>query len=287
MRIFILVFLSIIYYMKIITQMLELIEENKYLSLFITFFLVIFCSLCKTELPRFIRKLFDNFLFKIGIVTLILLKTKSNPQLGLILGITYIIVSTMIRNREFFGEISFELENDSNAQTYEENYVLPYREEFTVTENDIKNELVGINENKKILNVTNFKDEVRCTIKHTINDEDKLVCNKTAELLLKEFEKLEGKYLLKKKANKEYIKEVDDAVIANDYKENGLNIEIDLDEETGVFISGSLVVDEKFLEYEKQRNLEMIREQCEKHNLYVDDKLIHLYRNENGKLICK
>jgi len=268
--------------------MLELIEENKYLSLFITFFLVIFCSLCKTELPRFIRKLFDNFLFKIGIVTLILLKTKSNPQLGLILGITYIMVSTMIRNREFFGEISFELDNDHNAQTYQENYILPYREEFTVTENDInKSREARINKNQKILNVTNFKDEVLCTIKHTLNDEDKFVCNKTAELLLKEFEKIEGKYLLKKKANKEYIKEIDDQVIANDYKEKGLNIEIDLDEETGVFISGSLVVDEKFLEYEKQKNLEMIREQCKGHNLYIDDKLIYLFKNENGKLLCK
>ena len=69
---------------------LEPLHSNKTLFTFVTLFLVLYGSLAKPKLPPILRQLFDNAIFRVSILSLILMKKGGNLNFSLMLAIAYI-----------------------------------------------------------------------------------------------------------------------------------------------------------------------------------------------------
>jgi hypothetical protein len=87
--------------------MLEIVFENKYIYTIITIFVILYASQIGPKLPQYMMKLFDNNLFKIAFLFLILVRANKDPAFSLILGVAFVMISNYVRNqlmRESFGE---------------------------------------------------------------------------------------------------------------------------------------------------------------------------------------
>jgi hypothetical protein len=94
---------------------LKPLHSNKTLFTFVTLFLVLYGSLAKPKLPPILRQLFDNAIFRVGILSLILIKKGSNVNFSLMLAIAYIYtmqMNNMEKTKEKFqSKINFYYKN--------------------------------------------------------------------------------------------------------------------------------------------------------------------------------
>ena len=93
---------------------------NPYFATVITIVLTVYASLASPNLPSYIKKLFDNSLFKILIITFIAYRANSNPQLSLLIAICFVITLNFLaekETKEAFAQIETfgQLEHFSNA----------------------------------------------------------------------------------------------------------------------------------------------------------------------------
>ena len=76
-------------------NMLEPLHENKTLYTFVTLFLILYGSLAKPKLPSVIRQLFDNAIFRVMILSLILFRKGNDLHLSIMIAVAYIFTMQM------------------------------------------------------------------------------------------------------------------------------------------------------------------------------------------------
>ena len=65
--------------------------DNKYVSSFLTLMIVLYATFLRPELPPFVKELFNNTLFRMFILFLVVVKGNTNPSLGLVIAIAFIL----------------------------------------------------------------------------------------------------------------------------------------------------------------------------------------------------
>ncbi len=73
---------------------------NPYFATTITIILAVYASLASPKLPSYFKKLFDNSIFKILIITFIAYRANSNPQLSLLIAICFVITLNFLAEKE-------------------------------------------------------------------------------------------------------------------------------------------------------------------------------------------
>jgi len=65
--------------------------DNKYVSSFLTLMIVLYATFLGPELPPVVKELFNNTLFRMFILFLVVVKGNTNPSLGLVIAIAFIL----------------------------------------------------------------------------------------------------------------------------------------------------------------------------------------------------
>tara|TARA_B100000524_G_C23651399_1_gene370262 strand:- start:894 stop:1601 length:708 start_codon:yes stop_codon:yes gene_type:complete len=97
----IIIFLSFIY-MEIVDNTLNLVFKNKYSSTILTIMLICYASLTRPTLPRLIVVLFENPIFRIFILSLIVYRGNKNPRFSLIVATGFTIIMDLISKKKIF-----------------------------------------------------------------------------------------------------------------------------------------------------------------------------------------
>ena len=88
--------------METIDRYLNGIFEHKYLSIIFTMFLVFYSSRAAPKLPNFMLKLFDNAIFRILILTLIVYKGNRDPQFAIMIAVCFTISMNILSKQKLF-----------------------------------------------------------------------------------------------------------------------------------------------------------------------------------------
>ena len=125
--------------MELVDTTLSTIFANKYASSAITLFLVLYGGLAAPKLPKFIIKLFENPIFKIAILSLIVYNGNRDPKFAIMIGVAFTVTLNMISNQKFlegFDDVEdftdtdmSDDDSDADADADSE----PFTEDFTDT----------------------------------------------------------------------------------------------------------------------------------------------------------
>ncbi len=83
------------------------IFENKYFSTAITIILGLYAALLGPNLPPFVKKLFSNTLFRIGVLFLIVVRGNQDPKMAIIIAVAFVLTLDYIHlssTKEMFAE---------------------------------------------------------------------------------------------------------------------------------------------------------------------------------------
>ena len=117
--------------MELVDTTLSSIFSNKYASSAITLFLVLYGGLAAPKLPKFMVKLFENPIFKIVILSLIVYNGNRDPKFAIMIGVAFTVTLNMISNQKFlegFDDIENFTETDMDDDDDED-----FTENFTAT----------------------------------------------------------------------------------------------------------------------------------------------------------
>lgn len=90
---------------------LSMLHKNKNISSIVGLFLVLYGGLAKPKLPRFIRNLFENPIFRVIILALIMYRGNKDPQLSIMLSVGFTMVMNKLNEekiKEEFIPVEFE-----------------------------------------------------------------------------------------------------------------------------------------------------------------------------------
>lgn len=73
---------------------------NSYFSTIVIIFLTVYASFASPKLPNYVKKLFDNSIFKIIIISFIGYRANKDPQLSLIIAIAFIVTLNFLSEKE-------------------------------------------------------------------------------------------------------------------------------------------------------------------------------------------
>jgi hypothetical protein len=87
--------------MELVDTTLSSIFSNKYASSAITLFLVLYGGLAAPKLPKFMIKLFENPIFRIVLLSLIVYNGNRDPKFAIMIGVAFTVTLNMISNQKF------------------------------------------------------------------------------------------------------------------------------------------------------------------------------------------
>ena len=105
-----------------IKDLFKFLFSDKRMNVIITYFLVFYGATASPELPNFILKLFENQIFRIFVLSLIVYKANSNPTLSILVALSFVIVMGMVNKKKFSEEFKsnfkeyFADENDEEEK---------------------------------------------------------------------------------------------------------------------------------------------------------------------------
>ena len=73
---------------------------NPYFATILTIILTVYAALASPKLPNFLKKLFDNTIFKIIIISFIAYRANKNPQLSILIAICFVITLNYLAEKE-------------------------------------------------------------------------------------------------------------------------------------------------------------------------------------------
>ena len=88
--------------MDSIDNVLETVFSHQYGSIVLTMFLVFYSGLAAPKLPSFIRNLFENPIFRILILSLIVYKGNKDPQLAIMIAVGFTVTMNFVSSQKFF-----------------------------------------------------------------------------------------------------------------------------------------------------------------------------------------
>lgn len=88
--------------MEIVNNTLDLVFKNKYSSTILTIMLICYASLTRPTLPKPIVILFENPIFRIFVLSLIVYRGNKNPRFSLIVATGFTIIMDIISKKKIF-----------------------------------------------------------------------------------------------------------------------------------------------------------------------------------------
>jgi hypothetical protein len=98
--------------MESLDQVLGDALENQYVSAGVTLLLVLYAGVAAPRLPRMVKRLFENPVFRVLVLSVIVYKGNKDPKLSLMIAVAF-VVSMNILNKEHFKENFAELNNSN------------------------------------------------------------------------------------------------------------------------------------------------------------------------------
>jgi len=89
--------------------------DNKYLSTLVVTLLVLYASLLGPTLPPFIKSLFENSLFKIFVLFLLVMRGNGDPVFSLILVICFVMTLDILNTQTSIEKFTNNPNNSKNA----------------------------------------------------------------------------------------------------------------------------------------------------------------------------
>ena len=96
---------------------LSVLHKNKTVSSVVGLFLVLYGGLAKPKLPGFIRSMFENPVFRVVILALIMYRGNKDPQLSLMLSVGFVMVMNKL-NEEKIKEEFIDMNNINQAREW-------------------------------------------------------------------------------------------------------------------------------------------------------------------------
>ena len=98
---------------------LSMLHKNKTISSTVGLFLVLYGGMAKPTLPKFVKELFGNPVFRVAILALIMYRGNKDPQLSLMLSVGFIMIMNQLNEdkiKEKFLPIGYlKMEKDDNV----------------------------------------------------------------------------------------------------------------------------------------------------------------------------
>lgn len=113
--------------------------DNKYVSTAITLSLALYAALLGPELPKIVRDLFSNIIFRIAVLFLVVVRGNKDPKMAIMIAVAFVLTLDYLYAmdaKEAFQTIE-HMNNENKDQENEEEY-----EEDSTTENFEDNEPV-------------------------------------------------------------------------------------------------------------------------------------------------
>lgn len=131
--------------LKIINSFLEYPYKYKNtLAPMLIFFLVFYGGNAGPKLPQFIVSLFQNPVFRVFVLSLIVYKGNKNPTVAILIAVGFTLIMDRINKQNFSENFSIQIENFTNKET-------EFEKESTIdSTNDLEtksNELDDLNDN--------------------------------------------------------------------------------------------------------------------------------------------
>lgn len=76
------------------------ILENKYVYTILTIFIILYASKIGPNLPNFIRNLFNNALFRVAILFLIVVRANKDPVMSMLIAVGFVLTINFISEKE-------------------------------------------------------------------------------------------------------------------------------------------------------------------------------------------
>ena len=111
-----------------IDNVLETVFTNKYASVVLTMFLVFYSGLAAPKLPNFIRDLFENPIFRILVLSLIVYKGNKDPQLAIMIAVGFTVTMNFVSSQKFFENFSNHGNSPHSGDNTSEGPPTPYTE---------------------------------------------------------------------------------------------------------------------------------------------------------------
>ena len=138
---------------------------NPYFATILTIILTVYAALASPKLPNFLKKLFDNTIFKIIIISFIAYRANKNPQLSILIAICFVITLNYLaekETKETFEQIERfnQLEYFSNALDVDGD-IEPILPEQVLSEQVLPEQVLS-EQNKINNNLENYIDDNSC-----------------------------------------------------------------------------------------------------------------------------
>ena len=88
--------------METIDNALSTVFKNRYSSTLITLFLVLYSGLVAPKLPKLIVKFFENPIFRILILSLIVYNGNKDPQFSIMIAVGFTVTMNMVSKQKLF-----------------------------------------------------------------------------------------------------------------------------------------------------------------------------------------
>ena len=97
--------------MEFVDKFYSSLHSNKIVSTILTTFLIVYGSMASPNLPGFIRKMFENKIFKILILSLVVYSSNKDPKFAIMMALIFTITLTFIDQKNFFEKFTQPSEN--------------------------------------------------------------------------------------------------------------------------------------------------------------------------------
>ena len=98
--------------MDIVDKIYSTLHDNEYVSTILTTLLVVYGSTAAPKLPKIIRMLFSNIIFKVIFLGLIAYSVNRDPKLSILLAVVFTITLSLLDQQTFFEGFTDKLDDD-------------------------------------------------------------------------------------------------------------------------------------------------------------------------------
>ena len=117
---------------------MDSVSSNKLLIEIIALFLMVYASLAGPKLPDVVRRIFDNEIFRVIFLTLIVYKGNKDPKLSIILAVSFTLIMYYIKKIELKEKFDMYFES-TIEEKLEWIYITQQLEENNEKNKDYKN----------------------------------------------------------------------------------------------------------------------------------------------------
>ncbi len=79
---------------------LSFLHQNKYVSTTLSLFLAMYAALARPAFPPVLKKLFDNPVFRILILSLVVYSSHKDPQLAIMVAVAFTVTLNLLSEQE-------------------------------------------------------------------------------------------------------------------------------------------------------------------------------------------